>query len=365
VGGIEEVTRRLASGLTARGVDVAIVTNRWPDDLPPVELVEGVEVTRIAFRLPAADIRQAARFLVRGPGAARRLVRLARARRPQIVHVLGAGPNAAYVALVQRLLGSPVVLGTHGELSGDAHGAFDVSSTLRLALRRLCASAAAVTAPSAYTLREIEQTFAVHGLSEVIPNGVDAGELTAAVPPAGLGRYLLSVGRLVEQKGFPTLLEAFARGRSELGGRRLVIAGEGPERTRLEAEIARLGIGDGVVLLGGVERAALPGLFRGADAFVLASTHEAFGLAALEAMAAGTPVVASAVGGVTEFAVDGRSALLFPAGDDAALAATLVRAVGDERVRAALVEGGLEVARSHTWERVVERHLDLYERVAA
>src|SRR6185437_6150629 len=101
--------------------------------------------------------------------------------RPQIVHVLGAGPNAAYVALVQGLLGSPVVLGTHGELSGDAHGAFDVSSTLRLALRRLCASAAAVTAPSAYTLREIEQTFAVHGLSEVIPNGVDAGELTAAV----------------------------------------------------------------------------------------------------------------------------------------------------------------------------------------
>ncbi len=363
VGGIEEVTRRLAAGLTARGVDAWIVTNRWPDDLPQSERVEGIAVRRLAFHLPAANASQAVRFLTGSPLAVAQLRAFARAHRPQVVHVLGAGPNAAYVALLQRTLRAPVVLGTHGELSGDAHGAFDRSTTLRLALRRLCATAAAVTAPSAYTLRELERTFAVHGRSEVIANGVDVDELASGTARTDLGRYVVSVGRLVPQKGFPTVLEAFARARSRLGGRRLVIAGEGPERARLEVEIARLGLADAVVLLGAVAREELPALLRGADAFVLASTHEAFGLAALEAMAAGVPVVASDVGGIPEFAVDGQSALLVPVGDPVMLAGALERATSDD-VGRTLAAGGRAVAASHTWAAVVDRHIGLYERIA-
>jgi glycogen synthase len=363
VGGIEEVTRRLAAGLRERGNDVIILTNRWPDDTLVAERIEGVEVTRIPFHLPAANGPQLARFALRAPGSAVRLLRLSRRLRPDVVHVIGAGPNAAYVAALNPLLRAAVVLSAHGELSGDAHNAFERSSTLRRALRALCASADAVTTPSAYTLEELKSTFPIRARAEVIPNGVDVEEFAGAEPRDDLGRYVLTVGRLVQQKGLDTLLDAFARTRDRLDGRRLVIAGEGPDRAKLEARAAELGIADTVVFLGLVSRASLPALFAAADAFVLASRREAFGLVALEAMAAGVPLVATTVGGVPEIATDGQSGLLVAPGDPDALGAALVRLLSEPDLRSLLAEGGRARAREHSWARAVDAYEALYREV--
>ncbi|HVS85362.1 MAG TPA: glycosyltransferase family 4 protein [Gaiellaceae bacterium] len=365
VGGIEEVTRRLARGFRARGAEVLVVTNRWPDSTASSEEVEGIPVRRIGFHLPAASARSLARMGLRAPGSAGGFVRLVRSFRPHVLQIVGAGPNAAYVAALRPLLRTRVVLGTHGELSGDAHDVFRRSSTLRLALRALCRSADAVTAPSRFTLEELRDAYTVRGAAEVIPNGVDVGELAGAEPRTDLGPYVLSVGRLVPQKGFDVALRSFRELRSSHGSHRLVLAGEGPARPHLEREIERLGLQGAVVLLGSVGRDALPGLYAGAAAVVLASRREAFGLAALEAMAAGAPLVATTVGGIPEFAPDGEAALLVPPDDPAALAAALRRALDDSELRERLTANASRQAASYSWERVVDRHEALYERVLA
>lgn len=363
IGGIEEVTRQLAKGLRARGIEVAVVTNRWPDSTATREDIEGVTVRRISFDLPAATPRLLARAVVRMPVSGAALLREVRSFRPDVLQILGAGPNAVYIAALRRLLRVPVVLGTHGELSGDANDIFRHSVTMRIALRALCRSAAAVTAPSAYTLDEVRGRYSVRGIEEVIPNGVSVAELAAGAPRSDLGAYVLSVGRLVPQKGFETLLRAFAELRAAHRSYRLLIAGEGPSRPSIEAEAGRLGLAEVVVFLGAVPRTELPDLYAGAGAVVLASNHEAFGLAALEAMAAGAPLVATAVGGIPELATDGRSALLVPPDDPAALATALLRLVGDPQLRESLKAAASRAAARYSWETVLDRHEALYERV--
>ena len=132
---------------------------------------------------------------------------------------------------------------------------------------------------------------------------------------------MLAVGRLREPKDFTTLVRAAAR--LEPGAVAVQIAGDGPDRPALEAEIARLAAGDRVELLG--ERADVPELLAAADVFVLPSLSEGMPISVLEAMAAGLPVVASDVGGVGELVRDGETGALVGAGDPAALADALAR----------------------------------------
>lgn len=365
VGGIEEVTRKLAEGLQKRGYNLRIVTNHWPDSTALAECIEGIQVTRIPFHLPAADVGQFSRWVRQSPASARLLVHLVRETQPHVLHVIGAGPNAAYVAGLRRILRRAIVLSAHGELSGDAHGAFQRSTTLRLALRTLCVSADAVTAPSSYTLDELRATFPIAGVTEVIPNGVDVGDYVDARPFDDLGPYVLSVGRLVPQKGFDTLLDAFADARDRLGNRKLLIAGDGPERGMLEQRAAELGLAGTVTFLGAVDHSRLPSIFSGADAFVLASRKEAFGLVALEAMASGTPVIASTVGGITEILEDGHTALLVPPDRHRDLASALVRLLEDDQLQKKLTVNALCEVRSRSWDDVLNRYEALYERIGA
>jgi len=152
--------------------------------------------------------------------------------------------------------------------------------------------------------------------------------------PAPLGgttaeRIVGCAGRLLPLKGLVYLLRAIASLRAEFANLVLEIAGSGPERATLEREVQRLGLSDGVRFLGWVEELA-PVLARW-EVFVLPSLEEGFGIAALEAMAAGLPVVASAVGGIPELVEDGRTGWLVPPADPRALA---------ERLRALLLDAG-------------------------
>ena len=203
--------------------------------------------------------------------------------------------------------------------------------------------------------------FDVDAPAVVIPNGVSPGEFDVPRPAAnGLGRYVFAAGRLVEQKAFDTLLRGLAR--SELGGRRLVVAGDGPERRALERLAGELGVD--VSFVGVVGRERLVELMRGADLFAFPSRYEAFGIALLEAMAAGTPAVAARVGGIPEFATDGENALLVPPDDEHALAAALTRLASDDALRERLAAGGRACAEGLSWERIAPRYVTLYRRVA-
>jgi glycosyltransferase involved in cell wall biosynthesis len=163
----------------------------------------------------------------------------------------------------------------------------------------------------------------------VIPNPVDR---PTCFEPRREGRTLAAVGRLVPQKGFDLLLEAFAAVAPKHPEWKLLIWGEGPERAALEAQRDRLGLA-GRVLMPGVSSA--PGSWVGsADLFVLSSRYEGWGIVLLEAMAAGLPVVSfDCQWGPREMINDGLDGLIVPREDCPALASTLDRLMADAALR--------------------------------
>ena len=358
VGGIEELTRQLAVALAARGHQVAVLTNRWPGGAARSEILGGTLVTRLRFPLPAARPGAAARFVVAAPAATVALIQHLRRWRPDVVHVIGAGPQAVYLAMLRARPGTRLVFTAQGELTFDAHSAFERSVTLRAGLRRILRTAHAVTACSEFVMHSLAGASEIGGLSRVIPNGVDPYEFRDIPVGESAAPYVLAVGRLVPQKGFDVLLEAF--GSELLAGLSLVLAGDGFERPRLEARVAELGLGSRVRFLGSVNRSDLGQLLRGARAFAFPSRGEPFGIALLEAMAAGVPAVATAAGGVPEFARDGENALLVQTDDSDALAAAIAKISTDMPLRERLVLGGDRTAAELAWSRIAVRYEDVY-----
>jgi len=173
------------------------------------------------------------------------------------------------------------------------------------------------------------------------------------------GPFLLSVGSLEPGKNRERLLQAFARLQARGLKHTLVVAGQRAWRYEGEAPLARrLGLADSVRFLGHVPQADLPALYSAADLFVFPSLYEGFGLPALEAMACGTPVVASNVSALPE--VVGDAALQVSPLDVEALADAIERLLRDDRLRADLRERGLERARQFSWEKAARRTAEVY-----
>jgi glycosyltransferase involved in cell wall biosynthesis len=176
------------------------------------------------------------------------------------------------------------------------------------------------------------------------------------------GPFLLSVGSLEPGKNRERLLQAFARLQARGLKHTLVVAGQRAWRYEGEAPLARrLGLADSVRFLGHVPQADLPALYSAADLFVFPSLYEGFGLPALEAMACGTPVVASNVSALPE--VVGDAALQVSPLDVEALAGAIEGLLRDDRLRADLRERGLERAAQFSWEKAARQTAEVYHRV--
>jgi glycosyltransferase involved in cell wall biosynthesis len=174
-------------------------------------------------------------------------------------------------------------------------------------------------------------------------------------------RLVVVVGALEERKGHAVLLDAL----STLADPRLRVlcAGEGAARAALEARCAALGLDDTVRFLGRVDDVAT--LLAAADLMVMPSYREGLGVAALEAMAAGVPVIASRVGGLPEAVEDGESGILVPPGDVAALAAAIGRLAADRTLARRLGDhGAARVRERFTMAGMANATLALYQRLA-
>ncbi len=342
---------------------VLVVSGIWPPDVggpashaPDVAdflLSQGheVEVVTTAVRAPEPrpyPVRFVSRALPPGVrhlrGAA--LVR-ARARRCDVVYTTGmfgrsyAGSTLARRPYVVKLTADPaferarrrgVVGGDVDEFQRAATG--PVVSLLRVARNVELRGAAHVFCPSTY-LRELAVSWGVPaGRVSVLPNPYPP--LPELPPREELKRSfgvdgctLAFAGRLTAQKSLGVALEALAG----VDGITLLIAGDGDERAALERRAGELGLGERVRFLGPQPRERVVELFRAADAAILSSSWENFPHTVVEALAVGTPVLATRVGGVAEVVHDGENGLLFPVGDAAALEAGIRRFFEDEQLR--------------------------------
>ena len=198
---------------------------------------------------------------------------------------------------------------------------------------------------------------------EIVPNGVDITAFVGAEPRGGLpeGRRILWVNRLDAQKGFPVALAAFSKVLAEVPEAVLIVVGEGKDH---EALALLTGSARARVDMRGTEpNERVPFYLAACEAFVSPAVgQESFGIALVEAMAAGVPVVATDIPGYREVVSHGIEGLLVPPRDPEALAAGLVRVLTEPGLASRLGEAGRERARSFDWAIVVDRLEELYLR---
>jgi glycosyltransferase involved in cell wall biosynthesis len=224
--------------------------------------------------------------------------------------------------------------------------------------------------------RKVEEFYlqkvpALRSRTTVIYNGIDAdffkpdGKRDAARDRLGVPRERFlsgTVGRLVPQKRQQDFIEAvwkLKKSEKNIGG---ILIGDGPERSKLEEKARALGLEREIIFAGFCDDT--PALYAALDAFVLCSDREGFPMTVLEAMAAGVPVVATDVGGVSECVENEKTGLLIPAGDPDALARELLRLAEDPEFRKHLTErAGERVRREFSIRKMAERHEEIYGEV--
>ncbi len=349
VGGIEEKARVLIEAFRARGHAVTVLARGEPgtssrDGDVPVVRSEYHQIPR-----RARHVARQLRFLRERPRATRALRRAVADAGSEVVLTLAITSYAPYVSAMAAA--TPLVLSLEG---GEPGGRFTANPrTLRAALRRATHVVACARSLAASALALAPE---VGPRLSVIPNGVEPGLFADGRAHPHARPYVAAVGRLVPQKGFDVLLEAFAR--LDAPEVDLLIAGDGPERRRLEALRERLGLGARVHLLGAVDRATVASLYRGARLVACPSRWEGLPLVCLEAMASGRAVVASRVDGIPDAVGDGETGLLVPPEDPVALAGALRALLEDGPRRERLgARGRALVCDELTWASVAERYL--------
>jgi phosphatidylinositol alpha-mannosyltransferase len=200
------------------------------------------------------------------------------------------------------------------------------------------------------------------GIFELVFNGIEVDRFAKATPwPDDDGDHrptVLFVGRHEDRKGLAVLLDALPTLPSDV---RVWVGGEGPETDELKAKV---GDDARVEWLGRIDDDEKCRRMRAADVFCAPSLHgESFGVVLLEAMAAGTPVVASDLPGYAKVGRQGREALLVPPGDAAQLGTAINRVLGDASLGSRLVEGGRLRAEELSMDRLAEIYVEKYERV--
>jgi glycosyltransferase involved in cell wall biosynthesis len=273
------------------------------------------------------------------PRFALALRRLVRELAPDVVHA-HIYASAAAAALATWRADVPLVVTEHTEAPWRGPGARALS-------RWLYGRADELIAVSDAIRDMLEDRYGVpagrvsHLVNAIAPVPLPPGAVAPALPARARGRHLVGrVSRLAPEKGCDVFLRAAARLAARDPTVHFLVVGDGPERPRLEALVAELGLGDRVDLLG--LRADARAVIAELDVLVVSSLSDGAPLVVLEAMEAEVPVVASAVGGLPDQIDHGADGLLVPPGDDEALAAAVAGLLRDPARRRALGAAGRE-----------------------
>lgn len=337
-GGMANQCEQLGRLLKAEGVQVELVQTNVAYRPAWVGHVPGL---RAAFRLVPYLL-----ALWRGVGGA------------QVVHVLANSGwawhlLAAPALLIARWRGVPAIVNYRG---GQADDFFTAAP--RFVLRQLGSAVQRVT-PSTFLVR----VFAKHGLTaQVIPNIIDLSRFKpVTLRDPGPRPHLVVTRNLEAIYDIPTALKAFARLRQQWPGARLTVAGSGPELASLRQLASDLAVADAVHFAGRIDNADIPALYASADLVLNPSTADNMPISILESLASGVPVVTTDAGGIPDLVEQGRTALLVPVGDAAAMAQAASRLLSEPALRQHLHEQGLQEVARYAWPQVRNQWQHAYQ----
>ena len=345
IGGIESVLRDLAAAHAARGHDVHVLTttrNAAP--------LQGVRIERIVTPMIGG-------IAVPNPLRISDLVERLEKDRPDVVHAHGMfSPLAIGMVAASARARVPSVLTIHSLLQPPP-----VFVAAKAIFSTFARGSGVVTGVSRAVAADIER--AAGRSARVVPNGLDLDvwQSAGSLPFRERDEVLVAaVMRLAPKKRPRDLLEAFAAACAArpMLPLRLSIAGDGPERAALERLAVRLGCADRVAFLGAQTHDQVRALLSRAAVFAHPGTREAFGIALLEARAAGVPVVAMNAGGVPDVVEHNRSGLL--AGSKKEFARYLTALVADTALRRRLGEAGRSLLDAYRWQRVASMYEAVY-----
>lgn len=370
-GGQNVHVAELARGLGALGHQVTVYTRRERVGVPEeVAFAPGVTVVHVPAgpptRVPKDDL------LPLIPAFGRWMRDHWRLRRPDIAHSHFWMSGLASLAAAEET-GVPVVHTFHalGVVKRRHQGVDDTSPAWRVGAEAAVARGVArVVATCGDEVAELIGMEVPRRALRVVPCGVDSARFTPVGPatPRTGGPRLLSIGRLVPRKGVATAIEALAF----IPDAELVVAGgppsyaldRDPEVRRLRLLACEAGVADRVRFTGQVHHGDVPALMRSADLALCLPWYEPFGMVALEAMACGLPVVASAVGGHQETVIDGVTGTLVPPRDPEAVAAAVNDLLGDPmRLTAYGMAAGERARTRYSWPRITAETCAVYEEV--
>ena len=384
-GGTETVVRNLVAGERAKGVDARVfATSALADPEGMDREAFGFPVSYFPYRYPYWPMPRADRRALDKKGGnpwSPELFRAVREFNPDVIHLHACGRLACTGIRLAEELGVPSLISLHGG-AADVPAA-EIAEMLRPLRRKFpyggvldrltrlrfdpLSRASALICISREEERRLKGLYS-HPVVRYLPNGVNV----PAEPPArpsprqdGGAFRLLCVSRIDYQKNQIVLLDVL----SAIPDCRVTLVGPvtaGWYRDRILAEVEARGLGDRFELIPGLppDSAELKARFAEADAFVLPSVHEPFGIVALEAWTYGLPLIASAVGGLRDFVKDGENGLLFDPARPETLVSAVKRLQEDAPLRSRLSARGLEDVKGFSWESIVAQTLDLYGELA-
>lgn len=360
-GGVEEHVRHVARELREAGDTVEVWTVDRGEHLG-CQVLDDTQVRYLPTPLPARSAGALGRFAMVTPRAIATWRGAYRDFRPDILHVQCFGPNGVYALALNQLTGTPMVVTSHGETMADDHGVYDHSAMLRGALTASLRRAFSVTAPTGFVLEDLRRRFGLVG-GEIVPNGVDLQVTSARKPPWSFSSsspppVIFAVGRLERMKGFDLLLDAVAQ--TNLPNVHVVIGGDGSALPGLRSQADRLGLAARTHFLGRLTNEEVAAGMAAAEVIVVPSRREAFGIVALEAWRAGTPLVGTPHGGISEFVTDGVDGLIVDPLDADALGVTIRRLLEDGDLATRLTAAGGDRVKDFSWEAVATLYRSIY-----
>jgi len=361
IGGMEFYVQRLSEELAARGHEVIVFTSSKAG-FPYYDKVNGVKICRLKTLTKVYNV----------PIAPSLFWKLLQEKKPDIVHAHQYPVFFSDVSAAMSKLRRMVLL-LHVHVISEPKSAFSsfISEMYYRTLGRLTfKTAPGVITPSfAYKSKLFEMGVEPEKI-RVIPYGIDLsrfhfkndGEAFRKRYNCDGSSVILSVGRLNYQKGFQYLLKAMPIVLQQIPDAKLVIVGDGEQFTYLNELSQSLGLGNSVIFTGGIPPMDIPDAYAAADVFVLPSMFESFGIALIEAQAAGKPVVGTRVGGAPEALRENETGFLVGPRDSEQLGEAIIRVLSNEELAREMGENGKKfVEAQFDIRNIVDKVTDIYE----